>query len=50
MDGFGRWEFLGLMGGILSYEARDVHSTFLNRWDFENVDDRNFQAVDDAER
>ena len=50
MDGFGQWEYLGLVGGLLSNEARDVHSAFIDKWDFEDVDNPNFQAADDAER
>ena len=33
MDGFGRWEFLGLLGVILQGEARDVYTAFMKEWD-----------------
>ena len=50
MDGFGEWEFLGLVGGLLINEARDVHSAFIDRWDFEDTENPNFHAAQDAER
>ena len=50
MEGFGQWEFLGLVGGLLINEARDVHSAFIDRWDFEDVENPNFEAAEDAER
>ena len=50
MDGFGEWEYIGLMGGILLGEARDVHAAFLDTWDFEDVDNTNYPAAVDAER
>ena len=50
IDGFGPWEYLGLVGGLLSNEARDVHSAFIDKWDFEDIDNPNFQVVDDAKR
>ena len=50
MNGFGEWEYVGLIGGILLGEARDVHAAFLDTWNFEDVDNTNYQAAVDAER
>ena len=33
LDGFGQWEFLQLLGRVLSGEARDVHLAFMEEWD-----------------
>ena len=34
MEGSGQWEFLGVVGELLINEAKDVHSAFIDRWDF----------------
>ena len=41
MDGFGPWEYIRLMRGVLGGEAKDVHAAFLDMWDFEDVDNTN---------
>ena len=38
LEGFGQWGFLTFLGANLSGEARDVHTTPLENWDFENED------------
>ena len=41
IDGFGEWEFINLMQGILLGEAKDVLAGFLDKWDFQNVENKN---------
>ena len=31
MDGFGLWEFLGLLGVILQGDAREMHTAFMEQ-------------------
>ena len=50
IDGFGEWEFINLMQGILLGEAKDVLVGFLDKWDFQNVENENWEAAEDAER
>ena len=50
IDGFGEWEFINLMQGILLGEAKDVLAGFLDKWDFQNVENENREAAEDAER
>ena len=35
MDGFGQWEFLGLLGVTLQGEAQDVHTACTEHWDLD---------------
>ena len=41
LDGFGEWEFLNLLGNVLAGEARDVHTAFMEEWDFQSVTNPN---------
>ena len=50
LNGFGEWEFISLLGEVLRGEAKDVLASFMDRWDFENEDNENWEAADDAER
>ena len=50
IDGFGEWEFINLMQGVLLGEAKDVLAGFLDKWDFKNVENENWEAAEDAER
>ena len=50
IDGFGEWEFINLLQGILKGEVRDVLAGILDRWDFNNPDNENWEAANDAER
>ena len=45
LEGFGQWEFLTLLGATLTREARDVHNSFIEGWDFENDDDENYDTA-----
>lgn len=45
-----RKEFIGLLGGVLNSEARKVHTAFMDKWDFKNEDNANYDAPENAER
>ena len=36
LDGFGEWEFISQLGTVMGGEAKDVHSAWVDKWDFEN--------------
>ena len=38
------------MQGVLLGEAKDVLAGFLDKWDFKNVENENWEAAEDAER
>ena len=38
LAGFGQWEFLGLLGPRTQGEARAVHVAFMEKWDFEDLE------------
>ena len=50
ITGFGQWEFIGLMGSRLTGEARTVHASFLERWDFDDLDNPMYLDAEDVER
>ena len=50
LDGFGEWEFVGQLGTVMGGEAKDVHSTWVDEWDFNNPLNENIQAAEFAER
>ena len=50
LNGFGEWEFINQLGEVLRGEAKDVLAAFQDDWDFENEENVNIDAADDAER
>ena len=44
LNGFGEWEFISLLGEVLRGEAKDVLASFLDKWDFENEENENWEA------
>ena len=50
LAGFGQWEFLGLLGPRTQREARAIHVAFMEKWDFEDLDNPDLEVAQDAER
>ena len=50
LDGFGEWEFIGQLGTIMSGEAKDVHTAWVDKWDFDSSENENIQAAEFVER
>ena len=50
IEGFGQWEFLGLLGVTLGGEAREVHNSFMDEWSFEDRNNSNYRRAKRAER
>ena len=50
LEGFGQWEFIGPLEGVLNNKAREVHTVFMEKWDFENEDNANYDSAEKAKR
>lgn len=48
-DGFGEWEFIGQLGTVMSGEAKDVHSAWVDKWDLNSLENENIKAAEYAE-